>query len=135
MYGLIEVISSTGDDIAVIKLILPSPAPADFKWYKFTKTGEWIDFSRDVISNSVGDGAEFNDDRSRVTLFITDNGPYDAADAQAGIVRDPSGLGMPASAPPPGVDNVDNNDVGTTPPATGGSGGGGGGCFITTSAR
>ena len=65
--------------------------------------------------NGTGDGAEFNADRTEVTLYITDNGEYDD-DTADGVVRDPSGLGSSLSALSAG-----SNVFG---------GGGGGGCFI-----
>ena len=73
-------------------LHLPEPATTNCKWYKYSTTLGWYDFSRDLISNGNGDGAEFSQDRTRVTVYITDNGPYDD-DPTPGIVRDPSGAG------------------------------------------
>jgi hypothetical protein len=96
---------------------LPNPASEEYKWYKYSSTEGWIDFSREVISGGVGDGAEFNDDRTQVILYITDNGQYDDDQAD-GIIKDPSGLG---SSPAPATSDGDG-------------GGGGGGCFIETAA-
>ena len=93
-YGLIEMelaVTNAGDQ-AIITIYLPKVAPVDYKWYKYTSTGEWIDFDRNVISNGSGDGAVFNVDRTEVTLYITDNGQYDD-DPTVMIIRDPSGLG------------------------------------------
>jgi len=125
IYGLIDMVIEDVDGMAVIKISLPDPAPADYKWFKYTSTNGWIDFSRDVISGGLGDGAEFNDDRTEVTLYITDDGPYDD-DAAGGTIKDPSGLGTAAS---------------TTSTSGSGNGGGGdghhsssGGCFIATAA-
>ncbi len=121
IYGLIdmEIEVKNAGDTAVVTVHLPGPAPDGYKWYKYNSTTGWIDFSRDVIPGD--DGAEFNDDRTEVTLYITDNGPYDD-DPADGIIKDPSGLGTAASTPEPTP----------TPPA--GGGGGGGGCFIATAA-
>ena len=118
-YGLIEIVIQNADSggTAVVKVSLPEPAPADHKWYKYTSAGNWIDFSREPISGSTGDGAEFNDDRTEVTLYITDNGEYDD-DPTAGTIKDPSGLAAPASTDDNGGgDDGDDN---------------GGGCFIAT---
>jgi len=115
-YGLIEMeieVINSGDQ-AIITIYLPKVAPADYKWYKYTSTGEWVDFNRNVISNGTGDGAVFNVDRTEVTLYITDNGQYDD-DPRVMIIRDPSGLGLPAASG-----------------GAGSSSSGGGGCFIGT---
>lgn len=118
-YGMIEMaieVAGVGDT-AVVTVIFPDPAPADYEWYKYSATEGWIPFDRDEISGGVGDGAEFNPARTQVTLYITDNGPYDD-DPTDGFIRDPSGLGKtPVLSPPVSA-----------------SGGGGGGCFIATAA-
>jgi hypothetical protein len=79
---------------AVYRIVLPQPVPQAQKWFMYAADLGWIDFSRETISNNIGDGAEFNDDRSEVTIYITDNGPYDD-DPAAGIVADPTGPGTP----------------------------------------
>ena len=115
-YGLIKMeieVINAGDQ-TIVTIYLPKVAPADYKWYKYTSTGDWINFDRDVISNGGGDGAVFNTDRTEVTIYITDNGQYDD-DPTPLVIRDPSGLGLPAS----------NGGVGS-------SSSGGGGCFIGT---
>jgi len=115
-YGLIEMeieVINAGDQ-AIITIYLPKVAPADCKWYKYTSTGEWIDFDRNVISNGSGDGAVFNVDRTEITLYIIDNGQYDD-DPAVMILRDPSGLGFL-----------------TASGGAGSSSSGGGGCFIGT---
>ena len=117
-YGLIEMeieVINAGDQ-AIITIYLPKVAPADYKWYKYTSTGEWVDFDRNVISNGSGDGSVFNVDRTEVTLYITDNGKYDD-DPTPMVIRDPSGLGLPAASS-----------------GAGSSSSGGGGCFISTAA-
>ncbi len=113
-YGLIEMeiaVTNAGDQ-AIITVYLPNAAPADYKWYKYISSGEWIDFDRDVISDGSGDGAVFNVDRTEVTLYITDNGRYDD-DPTPMVIRDPSGLGLPVASS-----------------GAGSSSSGGGGCFI-----
>jgi len=94
-YGLIN-IAMAADTVtmtASFNVSLPEPAPAGAKWYKCSKSTSCIDFSRDVISGGTGDGAEFNADRTIVTVHLTDNGPYDDNPAYD-IILDPSGLGM-----------------------------------------
>ncbi|MBW2593876.1 MAG: PKD domain-containing protein, partial [Deltaproteobacteria bacterium] len=112
-YGLLEMemeVVNAGDQ-AILTIYLPNAAPVDYKWYKYTSAGEWIDFDRNVISSGAGDGAEFNINRTEVSVYITDNGPYDD-DPTDMVIRDPSGLGFLTS----------NN----------GSSSSGGGCFIST---
>jgi hypothetical protein len=105
---------------AVVTIYLPEPAPAGYKWYKYNDTDGWFDFGRDTISAGAGDGAEFNDDRTQVTLYITDNDDYDD-NGTPGIISDPSGLGQPVSTGNQGDEN-----------STGVGGSGDGGCFIGT---
>lgn len=79
---------------AAYRILLPQPVPQHQRWFMYSADLGWIDFSREVISDNGGDGAQFNDDRSEVTIYITDNGPYDD-DPAAGIVADPTGPGTP----------------------------------------
>jgi hypothetical protein len=114
-YGLLEMemeVDNAGDQGSVT-IYLPNAAPADYKWYKYTSAGEWIDFDRNVVSNGAGDGAEFNIDRTEVTVYITDNGQYDDDPADM-IIKDPSGLGF--------LTLSNGSDPGSS----------GGGCFIRT---
>jgi hypothetical protein len=127
IYGLIDIeinVTNPGDT-SIVTIYLSEPAPAGYKWYKYSSTIGWVDFSRDVISGGLGDGAEFNSTRTEVTLYITDNGDYDD-DPTDGIIKDPSGLGIapttPEPTPPP------------SPPSGSSGGGGGGGCFVATAA-
>ena len=117
IYGLMEMeieADEPGGSVTVT-IDLPNPAPADYKWYKYSSTHGWIDFSREVISGGLGDGAELNADRTQVTFYITDNGQYDD-DPRDGFIKDPSGLGIVSAT------------------TSSGGGGGGGGCFIDTAA-
>lgn len=79
---------------AAYRIVLPQPMPQNQRWFMYAADMGWIDFSREVISDNSGDGAQFNDDRSEVTIYITDNGPYDD-DPAAGIVADPTGPATP----------------------------------------
>ena len=98
-----------------VTIYLPSPAPVDYKWYKYTDADGWFDFSRDLISNGSGDGAAFNADRTQVTIHITDNGEFDD-DPTPHVISDPGGLaaGLSSSI------SVGSNSFGSS----------GGGCFI-----
>lgn len=97
-------------DTAIITVYASEPFPENYHWYKYNPTDGWFDFSRELISGGLGDGAVINDDRTQAVLYITDNGGYDD-NINDFIVKDPSGIGAVSSA---GSD----------------SGSGGGGCFI-----
>jgi hypothetical protein len=79
---------------AAYRIVLPQSVPRNQRWFMYAADQGWIDFSRELISDNIGDGAQFNDDRSEVTIYITDNGPYDD-DPAAGIVADPTGPAIP----------------------------------------
>ncbi|SHK74154.1 Cadherin domain-containing protein [Desulfatibacillum alkenivorans DSM 16219] len=99
MCGLIDVemrAYQAGDRVS-FTVTLPEPASAACRWYKYSAALGWYDFSRDLISGGAGDGAEFSHDRTQVTVYITDNGPYDDDPTQA-LVRDPSGAGSKIAA-------------------------------------
>ena len=125
IYGLIsfEAKVVAGDTTAVI-IYLPEPAPANYTWYKYNDTNGWFDFSREIISDGTGDGAEFSDDRMQVSLYITDNGDYDD-DERDGVIKDPSGLGRLSE-----IVSFDTEED----PGSSGSNGSGGLCFISASA-
>jgi hypothetical protein len=118
-YAMIEMavqVAAPGDT-GVVAITFPTPVPAGYNWYKYTSAHGWILFDRSPISGGLGDGAEFNSDRTQVTVYITDNGPYDD-DPADGMILDPSGLGKTPVLYSPN----------TSSPIIGG----GGGCFITT---
>jgi uncharacterized repeat protein (TIGR02543 family) len=117
IFGLIDVgmkIDVPGGT-GILTIYLPNPVDGNYQWFKHSPTLGWIVFDRDVVSGGGGDGAEFNAARDQITIYITDNGPYDD-DPTPGVIRDPSGVGTAAA----GADS------------TGGEDGGGGGCFIST---
>ena len=116
IYGFIDFDLKVNDPTRPsITIYLPSPAPAGYKWYKYTDADGWFDFSRDVISDGTGDGADFNADRTQVTIHITDNGEFDD-DPTPLVISDPGGLasGLSSSI------SVGSNSFGSS----------GGGCFI-----
>ena len=115
-YGLMEMEleTSLAGETARVTIYLPKAAPAGYRWYKYTSSAQWVDFTREIISGGTGDGAVFNADRTEITLYITDNGPYDD-DPKDGVIKDPSGLGFVSP------------DVSVRSSS---GGGGGGGCFI-----
>jgi K319L-like, PKD domain len=81
-----------------VTIYLPSPAPAGYKWYKYTDARGWFDFSRHLIGDGTGDGAVFNADRTQVTVYITDDSEFDD-DPTPNIIRDPGGLASGLSSP------------------------------------
>jgi hypothetical protein len=110
-YGLFEIefITDAAGGTVTVTIYLPEAAGEDYSWYKFSDADQaWSDFSAN---------AAFNEDRTQVTLTLTDGGTGDDDGAADGIILDPSGLG---SLP--------------TEPTTRTIGGGGGGCFIATAA-
>ena len=114
IYGLMDFTFKTdniGGTIA-ITIYLPSAAPEGYRWFKYSSTKGWFDFS----SN-----ASFNAARDQVTLTLIDGGAGDDDGVANGIIIDPSGLGSVPVAPvtPPESDG----DIG------GGGGGGGSGIF------
>ncbi len=121
IYGLLSFrikAPAAGGTVAV-SIYLPEAAGSQYKWYKHSTSLGWLDFSRSSISGGAGDGAEFNSERTVVTVYITDGGPYDDDGMADGFVQDPSGMG-------------DSSTVGTWHDE---GGGGGGGCFIDTLMR
>ena len=110
IYGLIDFkikVDAPGDS-ATITIILPEPAPEDYKWYKYSQTLGWYDFSENVT---------FNNERNQLSFTLVDGGMGDDDGEQNGMITDPSGLGL---AP------ADSTSVNS------GGGGGSGGCFIDT---
>lgn len=109
IYGLIDfkIRVDTPGSSATVTIFLPEPAPAGYKWYKYSPASGWSDYSANV---------SLNGDRTRLTLTLEDGGTGDNDGERNGIIVDPSGLGL---AP---ADTVSTD--------TGGSGGGSGGCFI-----
>ncbi len=92
---------NTPGEKAIIEILLDAPAPADYHWFKYSESLGWSQCRPGTYSGYPDDGAVFSADRRKVTLTITDGGPLDdpnpdpAVDEPDGIVRDPSGLGLP----------------------------------------
>ncbi len=87
-----------------ITVLLPEPMPQGYKWYKYSQSQGWYDYSENVALNV---------DRTQLSITLVDGGTGDDDGQQNGIIVDPSGLGA-------------------APAGSGSSGGGGGGCFINT---
>ncbi|MGD1968392.1 MAG: CAP domain-containing protein [Desulfobacterales bacterium] len=107
IYGLMDIkvkVDIPGSSTTVT-VLLPEPAPQGYKWYKYSSSQGWYDYSTNVT---------FNGDRTRLTITLIDGGTGDDDGQQNGIIEDPSGLG---TAPAGSVSS---------------GGGGGGGCFIDT---
>lgn len=120
LYGLVDfelLMNNTTN--ASFTIYFPTPVPEGYKWYKYTDAKGWFDFDRDLISSGTGEGAVFNNDRTQITLYITDNSEHDD-DPVTGIVKDPGGLATGTSA---SSFNVGSNSF---------SGSSGGGCFMKT---
>ena len=86
---------------ASVTIFLPAPAPEGYKWFKYSSQQGWYDFS---------DHAQFNTDRTQVTLTLVDGGAGDDDGVANGVIKDPSGLASTSAS------------------------GNGGGCFIATAA-
>jgi hypothetical protein len=105
-YGLIDFgVRVVPGSRVQVSFTLPSPAPADLTWWKYSNAGGWMEY-----------GARFNATRDVVTISIADNGRGDD-DPTPGIIRDPGGLG-PASpmrdAGNPSFTTVDSDDGGSS---------------------
>jgi hypothetical protein len=99
VYGLLDLQIKTDvpGGTATVVIYLPTPAPADYKWYKYNSvTQKWIDYSATDVNGTKG--AVFNGTRDQVTLTLVDNGPGDDDGSQNGIIADPSGLGAASSS-------------------------------------
>lgn len=113
-YGLVDLeikVDAPGDS-ATVTLYLPAPAPEEYRWIKHNETRGWHEFT----------GAVFNAERDQITLTLVDGGAGDDDGVANGVIKDPSGLGIPVESS--GLDS----------PSSAASGGGGGGCFIATAA-
>ena len=111
IYGLIDFkikVDIPGSS-ATLTLLLPEPMPLEYKWYKYSQSQGWYDYSENVA---------FNGHRTQLSITLVDGGTGDEDGQQNGIITDPSGAGLaPAGS---------NSDT----PVGSGGGGGGGGCFI-----
>jgi hypothetical protein len=127
VYGLIdfEIKTDTPGAKVTVVIYLPSPAPADYKWYKFNPaTNVWTDYGE--VTDPDGDiGVVFNTARDQMTLTLVDGGMGDDDEQSNGVIKDPSGLGAATA-------NI------TTPTTSPGSlsnsfGSNAGGCFVFVS--
>jgi len=109
IYGLIDfkIKVDTPGSSSTVTIFLPESAPEGFKWYKYSRTQGWYDFS---------DNVTFNSERNQLSFILVDGGLGDDDGEHNGIIADPSGLGLAPA-----------NSVSTN---SGSGGGGSGGCFI-----
>ena len=110
IYGLLDIdiaVPNEGDS-AIVVVYLETPAPAGYKWFKYSPVKGWFDFSAH---------ATFNAPRDQVTLTLVDGGAGDDDNIKNSRIKDPSGIGVASKSSP-------------APESSGG--GGGGGCFIST---
>jgi hypothetical protein len=107
-FGLLNfklIVDQPGDE-AEVTIFLSEPAPFNAVWYKYDPVNKiWQDYSGYT---------EFSADRKSVYLTLIDGGFGDADGIENGVIIDPLGLGVPASA------------------VSSGSSGSSSGCFITT---
>ena len=111
IYGLIDfkIKVGTPGSSTTVTILLPESVPEGYKWYKYSRTQGWYDFSSNV---------SFNSERNQLSLTLVDGGTGDDDGEQNGMIEDPSGLGVAPAA------SASTN--------TGSNGGGSGGCFIDT---
>jgi hypothetical protein len=112
IYGLIDfkIKVDTPGSSTTVTIFLPESVPEGYKWYKYSQTQGWYDFSANV---------SFNSERNQLSFILVDGGTGDDDGEQNGIIEDPSGLGV---AP---ADSASTNSNSS-------GGGGSGGCFIDT---
>jgi hypothetical protein len=113
--GLIDInvkVASPGETTTVT-VYLSTPAPDGYKWYKYSSSNGWIDYSANAV---------FNDTRDEVTLTLTDGGLGDDDNEANGVIVDPSGLG------------TSSGSSSTSVTTTAGDWGGSSGCFVATAA-
>jgi hypothetical protein len=123
IYGLMDIkvkVDIPGSSTTVT-VFLPEPAPQEYKWYKYSTSRGWYDYSANV---------SFNGDRTQLMITLVDGGTGDDDVQQNGIIEDPSGLGAaPAVSASSGGGG---GSSGGSESGGGGSGGSGSGCFIDT---
>jgi uncharacterized protein YkwD len=111
IYGLIDfrIKVDTPGSSTTVTIFLPESVPEGYKWYKYSQTQGWYDFSANV---------SFNSERNQLSFILVDGGMGDDDGEQNGIIEDPSGLGVAPA------------DSASTNSNSSGGGGGSGGCFI-----
>ena len=106
-FGLLNfklIVDQPGDE-AEVTIFLSEPAPFNAVWYKYDPVNKiWQDYS---------EYTEFSANRKSVYLTLIDGGFGDADGIENGVIIDPIGLGVPASAVSSGSSSFS-------------------GCFITT---
>ena len=110
IYGLIDfkIKVDTPGSSTTVTILLPESVPEGYKWYKYSQTQGWYDFSPNV---------SFSSERNQLSFTLVDGGTGDDDGERDGIIADPSGLGLaPADSAPTNTESS--------------GGGGSGGCFI-----
>jgi hypothetical protein len=85
--GLVEFVVKVQNpgDTATVTIYLQEPAPEGYDWVKYSEEQGWQNYT---------EHAEFNADRTEITLTLQDGGIGDADPTANGLIRDPSGLGI-----------------------------------------
>ncbi len=91
IYGLVDVaqaVSAPGRQ-AALDIYFTTPLAGDYGWFAYNSEDGWFTFE----GGSAGgiDGIEFNADRTRATLYITDGGGFDDDGKVNGVVVSSTG--------------------------------------------
>lgn len=91
--GLIgyNLIVPTPGDLVNLTVYLSSPMPLN-EWWKYNTIDGWVDYASHI--------SDFSGDRKSLTLRVKDGSIGDADGIANGIIVDPSGFSVPASAQP-----------------------------------
>jgi len=89
IYGLfdMQVKTDTVGGNVTLTFYLPTSAPDNYTWFKYSSTNGWLDFSANTV---------FNNTRDQITITMTDGGSGDDDGVVNGIIVDPSGPGTSA---------------------------------------
>lgn len=103
-YGLFKLVWLTAEpgDTLRFTLHLPEPAPAEYTWYGYTFDLGWHEYGM----------VEFSEDRTRVTVTVTDGGTGDEDGIADRYIWHYSGLGASPAQPPDSSRGGDDGDEG-----------------------
>jgi hypothetical protein len=97
-YGMIEIVMKVDEPggSASITFYMGETAPDNSAWYAHSEAGGW---------RTLGEHAVFNENRSEVTLTLTDGGPFDSDGLMDEFITFSSGLGVNDAAAEEGGDS------------------------------